>query len=215
MTSDAQAPILALNAEHVVRLTGLTTRQLAYWDSTGFFRPEYAAENRRSPTSRVYSFRDAVGLRTVSKLLNENGVSLPHLKDVARTLSAYTERPWSDLRLRVWNRRVQFDEPDTGATRDVVHGQYVLLPIIDVIHEVENKIVDLKRRDPATIGRFERHRYILQNRLVVAGTRVPVAVIVEYLDSGYAPGAIVVEFPTLTIADVDAVNRDGRAALAA
>jgi DNA-binding transcriptional MerR regulator len=109
--------VLAFSAEHMERLTGLTPRQLAYWDKTDFFKPEYASENRRLPNSRVYSFKDAVGLRTISVLLNAHKVSLPHLKDVARKLATYTNRPWSELRLRVWNRRVQFDEPETGATR--------------------------------------------------------------------------------------------------
>lgn len=215
MAESDSSPILALSAEHMVKLTGLTMRQLSYWDKTGFFKPEYAADNRRSPNSRVYSFRDAVGLRTISKLLNERGVSLPHLKQVAAKLAAYTDRPWSELKLRVWNRRVQFDEPETGATRDVVHGQYVLLPIIDVIHEVETGLEELKRRDPATVGRFERHRYVSHNDLVVAGTRVPVATVLEYLDDGYPPIDIVSEFPALTEEDIEAVRKDGRTALAA
>ena len=208
-------PVLALSAEHMVKLTGLTMRQLAYWDATGFFKPEYAAEGRRSPHSRVYSFRDAVGLRTISVLLGRHGVALPHLKDVARSLSAYTDRPWSDLKLMVWNRRVQFDEPETGQTRDVVHGQYVLLPIIEVIQEVEAGVARLKDRDQATIGRFEKHRNVAHNRLVLAGTRIPVATILEYVEDGYSVADIMGEFPSLTEADVLAVMRGGKAALVA
>lgn len=215
MTDSDNSPILAISAAHMIKLTGLTLRQLAYWDKTGFFSPEYAAVNRRSPNSRVYSFNDAVGLRTISKLLNENGVSLAHLKQVAAELMTYTARPWSELKLRVWNRRVQFDEPETGATRDVLHGQYVLLPIIDVIHEVEDGVEELKKRDPATVGQFDRQKYVSQNSLVVAGTRVPVSTILEYLDDGYSAVDIVAEFPSITTADVEAVSRDGRTALAA
>lgn len=214
MAQSEDGPLLVLSAEHMVKLTGLTMRQLAYWDSTGFFKPEHAADNRRSHNSRVYSFRDAVGLRTISKLLNERGVSLKHLKQVAEKLSAYTDRPWSELKLQVWNRRVQFDEPETGATRDVVQGQYVLVLIMDVINEVENGILELKKRDPATVGRFERRRYVSQNSLVVAGTRVSVATVIEFLDDGYSPAEIVKEFPSLTENDIESVNRDGRAALA-
>jgi uncharacterized protein (DUF433 family) len=213
--ADSTSAVLALSADHMERLTGLSPRQLAYWDKTGFFKPEYASENRRLPNSRVYSFRDAVGLRTISVLLNAHKVSLTHLKVVAKKLTAYTDRPWSELRLRVWNRQVQFDEPETGATRDVILGQYVLLPIIDVIHEVEQRVEKLKVRDQLSIGHFEKHRYISHNRLVIAGTRVPVATILEYIEDGYSTESILKEFPSLTEADIQAVVRDGKAALAA
>ncbi len=98
--SDSDAIVLALSAEHVVKLTGLTMRQLALWDRIRFFKPEHPEDNRRQPNSRIYSFRDAVGLRTISVLLNVHGVSLPHLKNVARELAAYTDRPWSELKLQ-------------------------------------------------------------------------------------------------------------------
>jgi DNA-binding transcriptional MerR regulator len=207
--------VLALSAEHVARLTGLTMRQLAYWDRIGFFKPEYAANSRRSPNSRIYSFQDAVDLRTISVLMNIHGVSLPHLKDVAAKLASYTGRPWSELRLRVWNRRVQFDEPETGAARDVLHGQYVLLPIIEVIQDVEKGLQELRKRDDDQIGRFERHRYVSHNKLVLAGTRVPVSTVLEYIHDGYATADILQEFPSLTVDDVEAVRDRGEAAIAA
>ena len=53
--------ISAFSADQVVKLTGLTIRQLAYWDDLGFFSPQYAADDRRSPYSRIYSFKDVVG----------------------------------------------------------------------------------------------------------------------------------------------------------
>jgi hypothetical protein len=36
--------ISAFSADQVVKLTGLTNRQLAYWDDLGFFRPQFAAD---------------------------------------------------------------------------------------------------------------------------------------------------------------------------
>lgn len=213
--SDGEAAILALSAENMVKLTGLTMRQLAYWDRIGFFKPEYASDNRRSPQSRVYSFQDAVGLRTIAILMNVYSVTLPHLKQVAKELESYTARPWSELKLHVWKRRVQFDEPETGGTRDVLNGQYLLLPIIDVIHEVESAVEKIKERKSDQIGRFERRRNVSRNALVVAGTRIPVSTILEYLDDGYSTPEIVKEFPLLTEKDVQSVSERGRQAIAA
>lgn len=66
--SDTDEAVRAFSAEHVVKLTGLSQSQLRYWDRTGFFQPEYASENRRSPFSRVYSFQNVAGLRTLGIL---------------------------------------------------------------------------------------------------------------------------------------------------
>jgi DNA-binding transcriptional MerR regulator len=51
--SDAGNIVAAFAPEHVVRLTGLSMRQLAYWDQTGFFRPQHLSEGR-GPYGRVY-----------------------------------------------------------------------------------------------------------------------------------------------------------------
>jgi DNA-binding transcriptional MerR regulator len=51
------------------RLTGLTRRQLAYWDRTGLFRPSLVRAQGRG-TPRVYSFLDLVQLRVAKRLLD-------------------------------------------------------------------------------------------------------------------------------------------------
>ncbi len=77
--SDTSNVLHAFTAGQVARLTGLSDRQLAYWNRTGFFVPWHAAEDRRSSYSCLYSFKDVVGLRTLSILKGRHGVSLPHL----------------------------------------------------------------------------------------------------------------------------------------
>ena len=47
--ADSNNIIGAFSADHVVRLTGLSRGQLANWDKTGFFSPQYASEHRRDP----------------------------------------------------------------------------------------------------------------------------------------------------------------------
>lgn len=91
--------VLAFSAHQTSRLTGLSPAQLRYWDETGFFRPEYASGEKGRAYDRIYSFRNVVGLRTLSLLRNTHGLSLQHLRDVARRLEAYTAHPWSEVRL--------------------------------------------------------------------------------------------------------------------
>jgi uncharacterized protein (DUF433 family) len=201
--------ISAFSADQVVKLTDLTNRQLVYWDDLGFFRPQYAADDRHSPHSRIYSFKDVVGLRTLSVLKTKYKCSLPHLREVAKRLSEYSAAPWADLTLYVFKRRVYFNEPETGRPRDVVDGQYVLLPINSVMEDVKKEAEHLRQRAPEQIGTIERHRYVSHQAEVIAGTRVRVSTVLHFLEAGYSISQILKEFPNLTEADVDAVKRHG------
>src|ERR1700730_11594643 len=127
--------IQAFAAEHVARLTGLTNRQLNYWDDTGFFSPQYALDNRRSPYSRIYSFRDVVGLRTISILRKRYHIPLQNLRKAAEELSRHNDSPWSDLQLYVFNSEVHFREPDTDRVRGVRSDQYVNIQLRTIIEE--------------------------------------------------------------------------------
>lgn len=82
----------------VVKLTGLTPRQLDHWDRTGLFRPSLAhAEGRGS--ARFYSFLDVVQLRVVKKLLDA-GLSTKKLRKCLTFLRENLRRDsFSDLSL--------------------------------------------------------------------------------------------------------------------
>jgi uncharacterized protein (DUF433 family) len=207
--------ISAFSADQVVRLTGLSMRQLAYWDELGFFQPQYASGDRRSPYSRIYSFKDVVGLRTLSILRNKYKCSLPHLRDVAEKLSAYSKTPWADLTLYVLKQKVQFDDPETGRTRGVVDGQYALLPISSIIEDVRKEAARLRERAPEQIGVIEKRRYVAHNAAVISGTRISVSTILRFIEAGYSTADILKEYPSLTEADVEAAKRHGASGLAA
>ena len=155
-----------------------------------------------------------VGLRTLAVLRHQYGVGLAHLREVGARLSEKTKTPWSDLRLSVLNRRVYFDDPVTGETQDVLNGQLVLLPIIDVVNDVRTGVSRLKTREPEEIGTFQQHRHVLGRRPVIAGTRIPVETVGRYLEDGFSPDQILAEYPSLTRADIDAVARSMRTSAA-
>lgn len=202
--------VWAFSADHVVRLTGLSEGQLRYWDQTGFFSPQFGYEDRRSPYSRVYSFRDVVGLRTIAVLRNDHEVSLQHLRQVAQKLAGLGEDFWSATTLYVLNKHVYFDEPDTGKTRGVVSGQYVTIPLVSVANDVSEKVKRLKERKDDQIGRVERHRNIAHNAWVFAGTRIPTGAIIQFKEAGYSMEQILREYPTLTAADVTAALKHAK-----
>jgi len=69
---EQETVVQAFTLGQVERLTGVTQNRLRRWDTTGFFAPAYAYENRRSPYSRIYSFQDVVGLRVINVLESDS-----------------------------------------------------------------------------------------------------------------------------------------------
>ena len=208
---DARNVLAAFGAEHVERLTGLSQFQLREWDKAGFFAPTYAYENRRLAYSRVYSFTDIVGLRTLSVLSKKHKIRLPELKRVAEKLSKWSETPWATLTLYVLNKEVHFQHPKTGQIEGAISGQYAAaIPLENVMEDMRKASDKLKNRSADQIGQVERHRHTMRNAWVVAGTRIPVKAIYSFADAGYSARKIVAQYPTLKVKDVEAAlaNRD-------
>ena len=196
--------IRAFSAAHVCRLTGLSQRQVSYWDGTRFFSPYYASENRRSPFSRVYSFEDLVGLRVIAILRKEHQIALQTLRKVAEYLSQYHARPWSGLVIYVSGKKVHFKEPASGKIRKVGSSQFVFpLEVDRIADDMSAKANELRIRHSDQIGRVERNRNVVHNAWVVAGTRIPTKTVWRYHQAGYDAAAILRDYPLLTAADVD------------
>lgn len=200
--------ISAFSEDQVERLTGLSKGQLRYWDNTGFFRPAFGIENRRVALSRIYSFRDIAALRVLFVLRNQYMVPLQHLRKVADELAHLEDDKWTATTLYVVNKKVAFDEPDTQVPREVVSGQYVhpfhLRPVVEDTREAVRR---LGMRQEGDFGRVEQKRNVSHNLPVVAGTRIPVRAIKNYIEDGFTDAQIITEYPSLTEADIDAVKR--------
>lgn len=197
--------IAAFNVEQVSRLTGLSESRLVSWDQDDFFAPSLAYENRRSPYSRIYSFEDVVGLRTLSILRDR--VSMQHLKRAADRLKLHSGRPWSELALYTLNREVHFKRPDTGQIEGAVSGQYgATIPLESVAEEMREKANELRKRDPGKVGTIERHKFVMGNAPVFGGTRISVEGVKSLLAAGYSTTKILEEYPDLRRADIDAAR---------
>ncbi|HKV56407.1 MAG TPA: DUF433 domain-containing protein [Candidatus Binataceae bacterium] len=207
--------IRAFSAVHVCRVTGLSQRQLNYWDDTKFFSPYHASENRRSPFSRVYSFDDVVGLRTIAILRKDHKVPLQELRKVAEYLGKYHSKPWSGLVLYVAGKQVHFREPATGKIRKAGGPQYVIaVTLRKIVDDVRARAETLRCRRPDQIGQVERNRNVVHNAWVLAGTRIPTKAIWRYHKAGYATDHIIREYPQLTKADVaSAISHEERLAI--
>ncbi len=204
--SDRSNVVAAFTEDQAERLTGISKRQLRYWDSTRFFVPALAyTEDRRAPYSRLYTFRDLVCLKIINALRNEASVSLQHLREVKEKLANLGDDLWAKTTLYVLNRRVIFYNPDTDVREEVVSGQAILaIPLRVVSGNMEEAVSKLRGRDASSVGKFERQKNIAHNELVIAGTRIPVRSIKAFAEAGYSVDQINREYPTLTEADIRA-----------
>jgi uncharacterized protein (DUF433 family) len=197
--------LVAFTVEHVCQLTGLSNAQLRHWDRSGVLSPYYGDEASGRPYGRVYSFRDLVGLRTLARL-RERGVPLQELRRVGQWLAERYEAPWSSLRF--------FDDPCRGTRVLGPPGQTAFpFEMEQIAADTQAATAMLRERQPEDIGRVARHRYVMHNAPVVAGTRIPTAAIWDFYRAGHDQAAILREYPRLTPADIStaiAYERDRR-----
>jgi DNA-binding transcriptional MerR regulator len=135
----------------VARLTGLTSRQLDWWDRRGFLRPSVTAASGYG-TRRRYSFTDVVKLRLAARL-RAAGFGLPQVRRVVETLKRLDASVdgLASVRLLVADRRVVWAKTDSELV-DLLHGGQLMLvfPVGEAVAEVARAARDLAR--PETRG---------------------------------------------------------------
>jgi uncharacterized protein (DUF433 family) len=197
--------IETFSEESASRLTGISKRQLRYWDSDGFFSPSLAYADRSQPYSRLYSFHDVVALKVLSALRNDAKISLRHLREVKDRLLELGEALWGETTLYVHKKRVVFVNPQTAALEEVVSGQGILqIPLKVASENMREQIKRINQRAADDMGKFMRNRNVAHNRLVFSGTRIPVANVKAFAEQGYSVAQIKLEYPVLTDEDIRA-----------
>lgn len=91
---------MSYNAKTVCKLTGITYRQIDYWDKTHFIKPS-VSEAEGTGSVRLYSFQDLVQLK-VAKTLKDQGVSLQKMRKAVTWLEKNfpdVKKPLAELRL--------------------------------------------------------------------------------------------------------------------
>ena len=197
--------ISAFTEEQAARLTGVTVHRLRHWDRTKFFMPSLAADNRRVPFSRIYSFRDLLSLQVLRSLRDDAGCSLQHLREVRDSLRHLENDLWSRTRLGVLRKKVVFYDEERDELREPVSGQTVLqIPLSVVVADMRKQVKKMSARRSDEIGRIDRKRTVRHNEPVIAGTRITVGAIKRLAEDGYTSEQIIAELPSLRKADVKA-----------
>jgi len=193
----------AFSEEQAEQLSGVSLYQLRRWDKEGLLSPSLM-RLKNTPYGRVYSFRDIVQLRVLNDLRNRKKIPHRHLREVSEKLAHLGEERWIATTLYVLGKRVVYDDPRTSLRQEVVSGQRVFtIPLRVVVSNARRAVRELSRREEKA-GKIERGRFVSQNEPVIAGTRVFVATVGDYIRAGFSPAAIIREFPDLTEADIGA-----------
>jgi uncharacterized protein (DUF433 family) len=199
--SDDPLVISLFSPDQVRRLTGLSARQLSYWDQTRFFQPALP-DQEGERFGRVYSFQDLVGLRVIA--LMRQRVPLQELRRVGAWLDEHRDS-WAGRQFWIRSRRVYWDD-EVGrrvGTRQP-HQAEMRIEMDAVAQDMREAIAALRKRDPAQVGQVERRRYTVGHEPVIAGTRIPTRAIWQLHQAGYSRKAIQTEFPRLTHRDIAA-----------
>jgi len=128
------------SCRQVAAITGLTTRQLAYWRRTGLVTPHSHTEGGHAR----YSFTDLIALRTAKQLIDAN-VSVQRIRKCLQSLTHFlptVDRPLAELSLVITGDVVLVFH--AGNAFDALTGQEWVFPIAELAAEVER----LQRNQP-------------------------------------------------------------------
>jgi predicted RNase H-like HicB family nuclease len=139
---------MSFNTKTIVKLTGLTLRQIDYWDRTHFVKPS-VKEASGYGTGRLYSFEDIVQLK-VAKTLIDKGVSLQKI----RKAITYLKKNFPDIKKPLAEMRFITDGETIFVLADkekkildtLKRGQMVFaLAIGELIEELKGEVAKINR----------------------------------------------------------------------
>jgi DNA-binding transcriptional MerR regulator len=127
--------------KQVVRITGVTERQLTYWRKTGLLDPSATTAGGHAR----YSFYDLIALKAARRLLDA-GVSVQRMRKVIGSLVRFLptiDRPLADVSLVATGDVVLvFHE---GTAFEALSGQEWVLPVAELQRDVaEDQLIHLK-----------------------------------------------------------------------
>lgn len=136
----------SFSTAEVAKVTGLTPRQLDWWDRRGFLSPSVAGAAGYG-SRRRYSFTDVVKLRLAARL-RAAGFGLPQVRRVVETLRRLdaSRDGFASARLLVADSRVVWARTDSELV-DLLHGGQLMLvfPVGEAVADVARAAESLGR----------------------------------------------------------------------
>ena len=144
------------NTSTVARITGLTKRQIGYWDTTNLIKPSVQGAEGYG-TTRLYSFVDLVQLM-VSKRLLDRGVSIQKLRKALwylKTNMPDIKKPLADLRFLTDGETIFVITKDNRQILDTLSsGQLVFtLALGKIVEDLKGQVDSTSFIAPANSSR--------------------------------------------------------------
>src|SRR3972149_6008878 len=145
---------MAYNAKTACKLTGITYRQLVYWDNTHLIKPSIS-EAEGTGTVRLYSFTDLVELK-VARMLKAQGVSLQKIRKAVTWLKKNfpdIKKPLAEKRLITDGNTIFVWAENREAALDVLsRGQLVMsIAIGKIIKDMKGEVDKIAREKKYTV----------------------------------------------------------------
>lgn len=142
---------MSFNTKTVGRLTGLTQRQIDYWDRIDFLKPSIK-EASGYGSVRLYSFTDLVQLK-VAKTLIDQGINLQKIRQSITYLREHfpdAKKPLSEMRFMTDGATVFVLTEDKKVLLDTLsRGQLVMsLAIGSIIEELKGEVQRISEERP-------------------------------------------------------------------
>ena len=134
---------MAYNTNTVIKITGLTMRQVDYWDRTHFIKPSLK-EASGYGTARLYAFNDLVQLK-VAKTLIDKGVSLQKIRKAITWLKKNfpeVAKPLAQMKFLTDGETIFVLAKEKNVILDVLSkGQLVMaIAIGEIIEELKGEV---------------------------------------------------------------------------
>ena len=136
------------NTKTVSKVTGLSMRQIDYWDRTHFIKPS-VSEASGYGSVRLYSFNDLIQLK-VAKTLMDKGISLQKIRRAINYLKKNmpeVEKPLFELRFLTDGETIFVLTKDKKVIIDTLkNGQLIFsIALGEIIEGLKGEVVTLKK----------------------------------------------------------------------
>jgi len=131
----------------VLKVVGITYRQLNYWAKIGFIKPSIKQSGKKS--RRRYSFADLVRLRTAKELL-DNGISLQKIRKAMNYLKKrdpQIKEPLVQLKFLTNGKSIYTLTKDSNKVIDVLNKNQLVwsIAIGKISQDTKEKVSSLNR----------------------------------------------------------------------
>ncbi len=142
------------NSKAVSKITGLSFRQIDYWDSTHFIKPSIS-EASGYGSVRLYSFNDLIQLR-VAKTLMDKGISLQKIRKAINYLKKNmpeAKKPLSELRFLTDGETIFVLTKDKKEIIDTLKsGQLVFsIALGEIVETLKGEVIALQKERKYTV----------------------------------------------------------------